>query len=175
MVTPTATLVIRIRSLSEITETSAVSLSRLTHRLPRPGSANRQTCGSWMRVKICTGRMPMAFPASIWPRVSAWNAPRSTSPEKAPNTSASAITPAVNGLKFDTLVVGVHPESPRCLSASRCRYRPRTGSGVRAVRASPWCSPYRSPAAAWTKTASRRRRGSRAAVPPATSPRQAGW
>jgi len=80
-----------------MTDTSAVSFRRRSHRLPSAGRLWRHICGNVTSRKMWRRRIPSAAAASDWPLPMACQAPRMTSRPSAPDTSVRAITPAAKG------------------------------------------------------------------------------
>ena len=96
-VTEVAILAVNVISSRPMTETSAVSVIRLTRWFPKLGSAMRQACGSRTKTSTAQGRSPSARAASSRPRATPRKAPRKLSVAGAPAISASASDPAQKG------------------------------------------------------------------------------
>ena len=96
-VTDVAIFAVNMISFSPMTETSAVSLTRLIMWLPNAGSAMRHACGNRTSRNTCQAFSPTERAASICPRSTPRNAPRKLSVAYAPAMSASAREPAQNG------------------------------------------------------------------------------
>ncbi|MNH15824.1 hypothetical protein D3C79_754470 [compost metagenome] len=94
MVTLTARLVWRIRSTSEMVDTSDVSLSSDSQLFDRPGRAMRVSCGSTTLKKPVRLLRPSAEHASSWPLGKVLNAASQISLENAANTRLNAIIAA---------------------------------------------------------------------------------
>lgn len=94
LVTLTARLVWRIRSISEMVETSEVSFNKLSQLFDRPGRAMRASCGSTTLKNPVRRPRPSAEQASSWPLGRVLKAISQISLENAANTRLKAIIAA---------------------------------------------------------------------------------
>lgn len=98
LVTLTARLVWRIRSTSEMVDTSEVSLSNDSQLLDKPGRAMRVNCGSSTLKNPVRLLSPKAEQASHWPLGKVLKAASQISLENAANTRLNAIMAATKVL-----------------------------------------------------------------------------